>query len=106
QAGRVRVERAAMANFLDAEVPADGIDHVMRGWPCRFVDDERAIQRREVLHASVGGRLDDYTGARPKIPNPKSQIPKKSQTTKPQGAGGRRSRTYNDLVRLSATEFR
>src|SRR5439155_16752872 len=45
------IERAAMANFFNAKAAADGIHHVVRSGPGRFVDQNGSVQRREFLHA-------------------------------------------------------
>ena len=45
QAGRQRVQRAAMAGFLRIEQALDAVDHVRAGHPGRLVDDQPPVER-------------------------------------------------------------
>src|SRR4029077_809085 len=50
--GRVWVKRAAMAHFLNIKMPAYFVHNIVRSHSSRFIDQERAIQRRKFLHHS------------------------------------------------------
>ncbi len=40
-----------MAGFLDLEPAPNRVHHVMRGGADRFVDEQRAVERTEFVHA-------------------------------------------------------
>ena len=50
QASRVGIERATMADFLDAEPAADGIHDIVRSRAGRFINQDCAIKRGKILH--------------------------------------------------------
>ena len=56
QAGGVGIERAAVADFLDAELAADGVHDVVRGGAGGFVDQNGAVERRESVHGRLAAR--------------------------------------------------
>ena len=45
-AGRERIERAQMADLPKSDEPAHGLDHVVRGFPARLVDDKNSVNGR------------------------------------------------------------
>ena len=53
QAGGIRVERAAMADLLDAELAADGVHHVVRRRAGGLINQDGAIERGEFLHHAL-----------------------------------------------------
>src|SRR5581483_11624828 len=53
QPGGIRVQRAAMADLLNAELPADRVHHVVRRRADRFVDQQRAVQGFKLMHIKL-----------------------------------------------------
>ena len=48
QTGGRRIERAAVANFFETEMPANVIHDIVRGEARRFVYEEDAVKRSEL----------------------------------------------------------
>src|SRR5436305_1517622 len=50
QAGGIRVERAAVADFLDAELATNRVHNVVGRGAAGFINEERAVEGGEFLH--------------------------------------------------------
>ena len=53
QAGGVRVQRAAMADFLDLKAAADGVHDIVRGRAGGFVNENGAVEGGKFLHEKL-----------------------------------------------------